>query len=145
MDIREKRIFLRLCSKSEQQKAAIEKLDNYDKRRYNSLTDYIVQAILAYDEPVVIGEDRLRQILREELGEDRKTIQEPTVQEQDFQEENKLEAYQEETSRKKEEEIKAPDSEVQPDELSEAARKEKEAAPDIDDTAIEFMKELGIM
>ena len=113
--------------------------------RYDSLTDYIVQAILAYEEPVVIGEDRLRQILQEELGEDRKTIQEPTVQEQDFQEENKLEAYQEETSRKKVEEMKAPDSEVQPDELSEVARQEKEAAPDIDDTAIEFMKELGIM
>ena len=31
MDIIEKRIFLRLSSKSEQQKAAIEKLDNYDK------------------------------------------------------------------------------------------------------------------
>lgn len=145
MDIREKRIFLRLCSKSEQQKAVIEKLDNYDKRRYDSLTDYIVQAILAYDEPVVIGEDRLRQILREELGEDRKTIQEPTVQEQDFQEENKLEAYQEETSRKKVEEMKAPDSEAQPDELPESARQEKETDPDMDDTAIEFMKKLGIM
>ena len=69
MDTREKRIFLRLCSKSEQQKAAMEKLDNYDKRRYDSPTDYIVQAILAYGEPVVIGEDRLRQILREEREE----------------------------------------------------------------------------
>ena len=145
MDIREKRIFLRLCSKSEQQKAVIEKLDNYDKRRYDSLTDYIVQAILAYEEPVVIGEDRLRQILREELGEDRKSIQEPTVQEQDSQEENLPGAYPEETNREKAEEMKAPDSEVQPDELSEVARQEKEAAPDIDDTAIEFMKELGIM
>ena len=67
MDTREKRIFLRLCSKSEQQKAAMEKLDNYDKRRYDSLTDYIVQAILAYGEPVVIGEDRHSHILREEL------------------------------------------------------------------------------
>ena len=123
----------------------MEKLDNYDKRRYDSMTDYIVQAILAYDEPVVIGESRLRQILREELGEKRKTIQEQTVQKQDFQEENKPEAYQEETSRKKVEEMKTPDSEVQPDELSEAARQEMEAAPDMDDTAIEFMKKLGIM
>lgn len=145
MDIREKRIFLRLCSKSEQQKAAIEKLDNYDKRRYDSLTDYIVQAILAYDEPVVIGETRLRQILREEFVENGKIIQEPTVQEQDFQAENQSEAYQEETGRKNVEEIKALDSVAQPDKLPESARQEKEAAPDMDDTAIEFMKELGIM
>ena len=118
----------------------MEKLDNYDKRRYDSMTDYIVQAILAYDEPVVIGESRLRQILREELGKNRQIIQE-----RDFQEENQPEAYREEPARKNVEEIKAPDSEAQPDELPEPVRQEKEAAPDIDDTAIEFMKELGIM
>ena len=99
MDTREKRIFLRLCSKSEQQKAAMEKLDNYDKRRYDSLTDYIVQAVLAYGEPVVIGEDRLRQILREELGESRKSIQEPTIQERVPQEEKQPGAYPEEMNR----------------------------------------------
>ena len=140
MDIREKRIFLRLCSKSEQQKAVIEKLDNYDKRRYDSLTDYIVQAILVYEEPVVIGEARLRQILREELGENRQIIQE-----RDFQEENQPEAYRGEPARKNVEEIKAPDSKAQPDELPEPVRQENEATPDMDDTAIEFMKELGIM
>ena len=138
MDTREKRIFLRLCSKSEQQKAAMEKLDNYDKRRYDSLTDYIVQAVLAYGEPVVIGEDRLRQILREELGESRKCIQEPTVQEQDSQEENLPGAYPEETNREIAEPQKVPDNEAQPEALT-------EPAPDMDDTAIQFMKELGIM
>lgn len=145
MDTREKRIFLRLCSKSEQQKAAMEKLDNYDKRRYDSLTDYIVQAILAYDEPVVIGEDRLRQILREELGECRKSIQEPTVQEQDSQEENLPGAYPEETNREKAETEKVPENGAKSDDLPEPAHRENEPAPDMDDTAIQFMKELGIM
>lgn len=138
MDTREKRIFLRLCSKSEQQKAAMEKLDNYDKRRYDSLTDYIVQAILAYGEPVVIGEDRLRQILREELGGNRKSIQESAAQEREHQEEEQSGAYPGETNREIAEPQKVPDNEAQPEALT-------EPAPDMDDTAIQFMKELGIM
>ena len=138
MDTREKRIFLRLCSKSEQQKAAMEKLDNYDKRRYDSLTDYIVQAILAYGEPVVIGEDRLRQILREELGGNRKSIQESAAQEREHQEEEQWEAYPGETDREIAEPQKVPDNEAQPEALT-------EPAPDMDDTAIQFMKKLGIM
>lgn len=145
MDTREKRIFLRLCSKSEQQKAAMEKLDNYDKRRYDSLTDYIVQAVLAYDDPVVIGEDRLRQILREELGGNRKTIQESATQEREHQEEKQPGAYSEEMNRETAEPQKVPSSQAHHDEVPEPAHQENEAAPDMDDTAIEFMKELGIM
>lgn len=138
MDSREKRIYLRLCSKSERQRAVIEKLEHYDKRRYDSLTEYIVQAILAFNEPVSIGEDRLRQILREELGGNRKSIQESAAQEREHQEEEQSGAYPGETNREIAEPQKVPDNEAQPEALT-------EPAPDMDDTAIQFMKELGIM
>lgn len=138
MESREKRIYLRLCSKSERQRAVIEKLEHYDKRRYDSLTEYIVQAILAFNEPVSIGEDRLRQILREELGGNRKSIQESAAQEREHQEEEQSGAYPGETNREIAEPQKVPDNEAQPEALT-------EPAPDMDDTAIQFMKELGIM
>lgn len=140
MNSREKRIYLRLCSKSEQQRAVIEKLEHYDKRRYDSLTEYIVQAILAFNEPVSIGEDRLRQILREELGGDSRTI---TTLETEKQEKHDL---WEETNlrqeKKEEEEKREMLSEAQE---AQETQQENEAAPDMDATTIAFMKEMGIM
>lgn len=125
----------------------MEKLDSYDKRRYDSLTDYIVQAILAYNEPVVIGEDLLRQILREELGENEKIIQVPAahIQEHESREENIQEAYPEETSLQQErtKTEKEPESKVCPEKVRETQEIRQE--PGMDDTTIAFMKELGIM
>ena len=85
METREKRICLRLSAKSEAQRRALNKMDSYDKCRYSSLTDYIVQAILAYKEPIITGEEQLRRVLREELSRNRGKMPVPAAKNHELQ------------------------------------------------------------
>lgn len=57
------RIQIRLNPKKERDQKVIEKLSQTDKTQ----RDYVLEAILAYQEQSVLGEDTLRRILREEL------------------------------------------------------------------------------
>lgn len=63
----ERRVELKLSRKNHLHRKAIEKIENYDKSHYSSLTDYIIHAVVAYEEPVPVTESVLRKIIREEL------------------------------------------------------------------------------
>lgn len=65
---KEKRIDLKLNPRNMSHRVAITKLENYDQSYFSSLTDYIVHAITAYEEPVPVTKSELRKVIREELS-----------------------------------------------------------------------------
>lgn len=66
------RIELRIKPDRKAEAAALEKIRNYDRDKYISMSDYIIHAVNAYEEPVQILPEafvnELRRILREELA-----------------------------------------------------------------------------
>ena len=122
-------------------------MDSYDKCRYSSLTDYIVQAILAYKEPIITGEEQLRRVLREELSRNRGKMPVPAAKNHELQIRDTQERHPEEidarqkkdeTERESAEELRIPMGALE-------MLRESEKAPDMDETTIAFMKEMGIM
>ena len=66
-----KRIDLRIRLENPLEAEALIKIQNYDKEKYNSMSDYILHAILAYGEPIKVCPEsfmkELRILMREEL------------------------------------------------------------------------------
>lgn len=129
----EKRIYLRLSAKNELQRRAMQKLEDYDREQYAGITDYIVRAILAYNTPVVIGEEVLRLILREELGN---IGIRPETHSEGAQKMEQMKA--EELS------LVEPEKSMEPKETPEQENAAEEA-PELDGTTMDFMKEMGIL
>lgn len=66
--MKEKRINLKLSPRNTAHRMAISKLEHYDKTVFASQTDYIVRAIMSFEEPVEITQSGLRTLIREELA-----------------------------------------------------------------------------
>ena len=66
-----KRIDLRVRLENTSEAEALIKIQNYDKEKYNSMSDYILHAVLAYAEPMEVWPEsfmeELRMLMREEL------------------------------------------------------------------------------
>ena len=66
-----KRIDLRVRLENTSEAEALIKIQNYDKEKYNSMSDYILHAVLAYAEPMEVCPEsfmeELRMLMREEL------------------------------------------------------------------------------
>lgn len=66
-----KRIDLRIRLENPLEAEALIKIQNYDKEKYNSMSDYILHAILAYEEPIKVCPEsfmkELHILMREEL------------------------------------------------------------------------------
>lgn len=116
----ERRIELKLSRKNYLHREAITKIEKYDKSHYSSLTDYIVHAVAAYEEPVSVAESVLRKIIREELEGSGGIIREntPVGKKQEIPETQDLA------------------EEVDVHDQNEEIR--------LDPTALDFMRELGI-
>lgn len=69
------RIELRIKPERSAEAAALEKIRNYDRHKYISMSDYIIHAVNAYEEPLQILPDvfldELRKMLHEELSRDK--------------------------------------------------------------------------
>lgn len=118
----ERRVELKLSRKNHLHRKAIEKIENYDKRYYYSLTDYIVHAVAAYEEPIPVAESVLRKIIREELKGTGAIVQEnPSVVQAVPETQNLMEKVVEGVS-----------TQDQNEEIS------------LDPAALDFMNELGI-
>lgn len=136
--MKDKRVDLRLNGKIAAHRLAISKLEDYDKTQYTSMIHYIVSAIDAYEEPVVVTTSELRQVIREELtkavGELGGAVTGPVPQDI---------AY---TIVQKKEKKNMPDNLEDESQGSPAADKmvEEEEMPDIDPATFEFIEQLGI-
>ncbi len=68
---RRKRIDLRVRLENPSESEALIKIQNYDREKYNSMSDYILHAVLAYAEPMEVCPEsfmeELRMLMREEL------------------------------------------------------------------------------
>lgn len=68
---RRKRIDLRVRLENPSEAEALIKIQNYDREKYNSMSDYILHAVLAYAEPMEVRPEsfmeELRMLMREEL------------------------------------------------------------------------------
>lgn len=47
-----KRVDLRVRLENPSEAEALNKIQNYDREKYNSMSDYILHAVLAYAEPI---------------------------------------------------------------------------------------------
>lgn len=66
-----KRIDLRIRLENPSEADALIKIQNYDREKYNSMSDYILHAVFAYAEPMKVCPEsfmeELRMLMREEL------------------------------------------------------------------------------
>lgn len=120
----ERRIELKLSRKNYLHRKVIEKIENYDKSHYSSLTDYIVHAVVAYEEPVPVAESLLRKIIREELKGTGAIVQDTVVHKE------KQKVLENEDSREE------ATSEIDP--MSE------QEEIDVDPATLDFMNVLGV-
>lgn len=101
------------------------------------MTDYIVQAINAYEAPITVGGEELRKILREELGILPRIQERGDKQEKENRQEWQPEPLQQNTEEKGEEE-----KEPRTESTEEAEHQED---PVIDEEIMAFMKETGVI
>lgn len=141
MEFEKKRIYLQLNPRKELHRKAIEKISHYDQKRYTGMTDYIVQAINAYEAPITVGGEELRKILREELGILPRIQERGDKQEKENRQEWQPEPLQQNTEEKGEEE-KEPRKTEEAESTEEAEQQED---PVIDEEIMAFMKETGVI
>lgn len=67
--MQERRIHIALKSGNPGHRVAMRKLETYDKSRYASMTDYIVQAIAAYEEPVAVQRQTLIEAVKTAIAD----------------------------------------------------------------------------
>lgn len=123
--MKNKRIDLKLSARNAAHRRAMTKLELYDKNLYASMTDYIVCAIEAYEEPMEVTKSELRRVIREELKGVSSAVRDAGN--------GRIPARQP---------VKEPPlAETEPGVLEERADQD---SPQLDPATLDFMKELGI-